>query len=316
MIPFLPLILVAGVVTVIVKSKKNEDTSINGVPPILLKFPKGTTKAQKELILSWAQGNDKATLNGAYYKRNNSYSRSYNASQAEQEGRFPLTRAAQYIGLTRAAFLKGAEHADLKTTEWHHVGKYANKVDYWDVSSNSEIYNSYKFWFGAMNKSNKDWCMENLIRIARKMLNQNMKPKSNKLSSKGYEITKVGNFNYRLTIHDLSKKDKIMNAVKKEFKHRYHYNKIEISPSGSEKGFFINVPVDGRIWQECQASIKAGRGSSNWSKEYEKLMFNQLGESNNKFKLFIDWGTNNPKLVDKAESLKELYSIYLNKKSS
>lgn len=31
MIPFLPLILVAGVVTVIVKSKKNEDTSIDGI---------------------------------------------------------------------------------------------------------------------------------------------------------------------------------------------------------------------------------------------------------------------------------------------
>lgn len=158
-------------------SKRKKEDGLSAVAAELLKFPKGTTQAQKDLITSWAQGKDTKGLSGAYYSRNQSYSRSYNAEQAEGEGRFPLTRAAKYIGLSSAALKKGAEHADLVTTEWHLVGKYANKVDYWDVSKDGEIYNSYKFWFGAMTKSNKDWCMENLVRIAKQRLNENLKPK-------------------------------------------------------------------------------------------------------------------------------------------
>lgn len=313
---FLPLILVGGIVYAIANSSKGKrDDGLDGVKPTLLKFPKGTTQAQKDLITSWAQGNDNTSLNGAYYKRNNSYSRSYNASQAESEGRFPLNRAAQYIGLSSAAFKKGAEHADLVTTEWHHVGKYANKIDYWDVSKESEIYNSYKFWFGAMTKSNRDWCMENLVRIAKQRLNERLKNVPIPKNVKGFKLTQINDFRYYLDITDLSKKDKIFKDVKKIFYYQYGFNQIEIQNTGSEKSFVVVIPVYGRIWQEIQKSIKKGRAfASGTSIDPLTTAYNELNISNNKFKLFVDWGTNNPKIVDKANSLKELYSIYLEAK--
>lgn len=94
----------------------------------------------------------------AYYSRNNSYSRSYNASVAETEERFPLTRAAAHLGLSVASFKKGLEVSGIGTSEWHHVGKYASRVDYYDVSDESEIMNSLSFWNGARNKCNKSIC--------------------------------------------------------------------------------------------------------------------------------------------------------------
>lgn len=69
----------------------------------------------------------------AYYSRAGSYSRSYNAEQAEQEGRLPRTVAARGMGLSQAAFDAGCEAAGYVPTEWHHVGKYATPVDYYDT---------------------------------------------------------------------------------------------------------------------------------------------------------------------------------------
>ena len=66
----------------------------------------------------------------------NGYSRSANAEAAEVEGRLPLTRAipvvAKVAGVTRAK----AREALLAVHdgEWHHVGKYANKVQYYDTA--------------------------------------------------------------------------------------------------------------------------------------------------------------------------------------
>lgn len=94
----------------------------------------------------------------AYYSRNNSYSRSYGAECAERNEKFPMTRAAKYLGLSVKAFKDGLEASGITASEWHHVGKYANEVDYYDVSDESEIVASYSFWKGASNKANKAIC--------------------------------------------------------------------------------------------------------------------------------------------------------------
>lgn len=73
-----------------------------------------------------------------YYARARSYSRSYNAECAEEEGRYPLIRACEAmaqkysIKKTVARVLLEEFYADGEQ-EWHHVGKYANKVNYYDT---------------------------------------------------------------------------------------------------------------------------------------------------------------------------------------
>jgi hypothetical protein len=69
----------------------------------------------------------------AYYSRNDSYSRSANAEAAETEGRLPRTRAAQALGVSVKAFDVGCARCGYTSTEWHHVGKYAMRVDYYDT---------------------------------------------------------------------------------------------------------------------------------------------------------------------------------------
>lgn len=78
----------------------------------------------------------------AYYARAGSYSRSFNAEVAESEGRFPLTRAvpilARKLSITQR---KARAYLEWKgTCEWHHVGKYANRVDYYDTNVGAEDY--------------------------------------------------------------------------------------------------------------------------------------------------------------------------------
>ena len=85
----------------------------------------------------------------AYYSRSDSYSRSYNASAAEAEGRLPRTRAAAELRVSVAAFDAGCDAAGYSSREWHHVGKYANQVDYYDVE---ELRLSPDFWHGAAQK--------------------------------------------------------------------------------------------------------------------------------------------------------------------
>jgi hypothetical protein len=80
----------------------------------------------------------------AYYSRSDSYSRSYNAEQAESEGRFPKSRfraeIRKAIGsratprLLRAYYKAGAAIIERGTNEWHHVGRYASRIDYFDFS--------------------------------------------------------------------------------------------------------------------------------------------------------------------------------------
>lgn len=83
----------------------------------------------------------------AYYSRNQSYSRSYNAERAEADDRYPRTRAAKHLGLSTKAFDAGCAHMGYVSHEWHHVGKYANMVDYYDTK---ELAASASFWLGAV----------------------------------------------------------------------------------------------------------------------------------------------------------------------
>ena len=71
----------------------------------------------------------------AYYGANhgNEYSKSARASDAESAGRLPITRAAKSLGLSVDAFRAGCRAIGYHSTEWHHVGKYATMVDYWDT---------------------------------------------------------------------------------------------------------------------------------------------------------------------------------------
>ena len=125
-------------------------------------------------------------MSSAFYRRNNSYSRSFSASAAESENRYPLTRAASYLRLSVAAFKKGLDHANITTSEWHHVGKYANKVDYYDVSDSGEIANAYKFWKGAKNKANGNICLTAIKNIARANMLEKTSP-SFEVPSRSYD---------------------------------------------------------------------------------------------------------------------------------
>ncbi len=82
----------------------------------------------------------------AYYGRNDSYSKSLNAENAEADGRYPKSRAAKELGLSLKAFKTGLHAADYTSNEWHHVGKYATAVSYFDTK---ELNNDWKFWFNA-----------------------------------------------------------------------------------------------------------------------------------------------------------------------
>lgn len=56
------------------------------------------------------------------------YSKSNNAVQAEEEGRFPLGRAAKLAGVP-----KDLVKRFVRTSEWHHVSCWQNRVDYYSV---------------------------------------------------------------------------------------------------------------------------------------------------------------------------------------
>ncbi|MBE7443057.1 MAG: hypothetical protein HS119_11445 [Flavobacteriales bacterium] len=150
----------------------------------------------------------------AYYSRNNSFSRSFNAECAEEEGRFPLTRAAKVIGLSLNHFKEALKLANIKTNEWHHVGKFANRVDYYDTI---EIKNNVNFWLAAL-KLSKTTKQKELIR-------QNLKSLvlSNlleKLANKEIQIVKTPSFKNKLN-EICSEKGSLLKEIANHFDERY-----------------------------------------------------------------------------------------------
>lgn len=85
------------------------------------------------------------------YKNGNS--RSANAEYAESEGRFPLTRASKVLGISTKLFREAIVHIQYTTNEWHHVSKYANRVDYYDTIAIGEC---PQFWLFCSKKSRKN----------------------------------------------------------------------------------------------------------------------------------------------------------------
>lgn len=70
-------------------------------------------------------------MSSVYYSAANSYSKSLNAHRAEFAGRYPATHAAKKYGFKSTKALKDC----VESTEWHHVGKFATRVDYYDIES-------------------------------------------------------------------------------------------------------------------------------------------------------------------------------------
>lgn len=54
---------------------------------------------------------------------------SINALNAHDQGRFPATHAARILGISAKLLREVAE-----PSEWHHVGKYATRCDYYDTA--------------------------------------------------------------------------------------------------------------------------------------------------------------------------------------
>jgi hypothetical protein len=90
-------------------------------------------------------------MKSAYYEANvgAEHSKSANAARAEAEGRFPMSVAAKKLGISAAAFRAGCAAANYTSTEWHHTGRHARRIDYYDtvvLSRNPD------FWRGAASK--------------------------------------------------------------------------------------------------------------------------------------------------------------------
>tara|TARA_Y100001963_G_C6721964_1_gene419544 strand:+ start:225 stop:569 length:345 start_codon:yes stop_codon:yes gene_type:complete len=72
--------------------------------------------------------------------------RSWNAEEAEQYGRYPRTRAAESLGVSVKAFRAGCIACEYVASEWHHVGKFASAVTYYDTE---ELKADPRFWKGC-----------------------------------------------------------------------------------------------------------------------------------------------------------------------
>lgn len=74
----------------------------------------------------------------------------------------PAIHAAKALGVSLEAFRAGTARANLETTEWHHVGKFANRVEFWDTE---ELEHAPLFWAGcgvayARGASKRRWLAE------------------------------------------------------------------------------------------------------------------------------------------------------------
>lgn len=113
-------------------------------------------------------------MKSAYYSRANSYSKSYNAHVAEREGRYPRTIAAKRLGLSVKAFDAGCEKIGYTPSEWHHVGKFATRVDYYDAA---ELGNNPLFWKGATTRSNASFCSLQITKLMRSRMTEKFQTK-------------------------------------------------------------------------------------------------------------------------------------------
>jgi hypothetical protein len=72
------------------------------------------------------------------------FSKSNNAINAENEGRYPASVLAKKIGVKT-----GAIKALVPTTEWHHSSKFYNSVDYYEEEKAIEMIDELRAWTPA-----------------------------------------------------------------------------------------------------------------------------------------------------------------------
>lgn len=82
----------------------------------------------------------------ARYLADNGRGQSLNSLRAKADGRFPRTLAAAHLSLSVKAFDAGCARCNYRPTEWHHVGKYAQAVTFYDTG---ELAGEWEFWLGA-----------------------------------------------------------------------------------------------------------------------------------------------------------------------
>lgn len=66
------------------------------------------------------------------------YSESVRAAYARSEGKFPKTAFKKYYGISEKKFNELAAREIIYVSEWHHVSKYGNKVDFWAIDEERE----------------------------------------------------------------------------------------------------------------------------------------------------------------------------------
>lgn len=190
---------------------------------------------------------------GAYYSRNNSYSRSYNASNAEADERFPLTRAARFLGISVKAFKSGCEYAKYTTSEWHHVGKYANRVDYYDTK---ELAADPKFWKGASTKLNKSFVEIEYKKALKEKANEKLSEMKflYKFQNKGYSKDYDGEISIFENVINvdrvISHIIRSVGAERLQKKREFEKQTIEYNRNLHRK---IALHLDGRVYSRSQS---------------------------------------------------------------
>lgn len=117
-----------------------DETALPRGPVVMrpLTSPKAEPLRQTERLLKSAETLTRFPImrRSAYYRRSGSYSRSYRAEVAESEGRAPMSRAKVTVAAEFGCSQSVAQAAlnFLHDGEWHHVGKFANRVDYFDAT--------------------------------------------------------------------------------------------------------------------------------------------------------------------------------------
>jgi hypothetical protein len=99
-------------------------------------------------------------------------SRSRRAQIAELQGKMPASRAAQTWGFKSAKDLR----AVVPTNEWHHVGKYANCVDYYDVAGFIEDLSDFSELAGIRQHLTKRGIKVFLAEAVAQIVASNLKP--------------------------------------------------------------------------------------------------------------------------------------------
>lgn len=73
--------------------------------------------------------------------------RSWGAEEAEEKGRYPRLRAAMRLGISVSAFDSACDAVGYVPTEWHHVGKFASRVEFYNTRVLSR---NPRFWDAAV----------------------------------------------------------------------------------------------------------------------------------------------------------------------